>query len=225
MKSLTDYIVESQKVKLDSDGKEHGFEYVDLGLPSGTMWATCNVGADKPEDDGLLFQFGRTDGYKYGDINNKFSTADENENATGNEYINSTTSGTTYKKNDILKLEDDAAHVNMGGKWIMPTKSDLKELYDNTLRKKVTINRKKGMLFTSKINGKSLFVPFVGVWYFDDTKFYNKNKCSYLWSSEVHSNDSRYAWALFFNYGDDCSIYSGGDGRAYGYSVRGVFKK
>lgn len=47
--------------------KENGFEYVDLGLPSKTMWATCNVGADKPEDNGLLFQFGRVDGYRYGD--------------------------------------------------------------------------------------------------------------------------------------------------------------
>ena len=51
---------------------ENGFEYVDLGLPSKTMWATCNVGATKPEDEGLLFQFGRVDGYKYGDKNHKF---------------------------------------------------------------------------------------------------------------------------------------------------------
>ena len=49
--------------------KENGFKYVDLGLPSGTMWATCNVGASRPEDSGLLFQFGRVDGYKYGDSN------------------------------------------------------------------------------------------------------------------------------------------------------------
>lgn len=67
--------------------KENGFDYVDLGLLSGTKWATCNVGADKPEDDGLLFQFGRTDGYAYGDRNNKFSTLDENVNATGSIYI------------------------------------------------------------------------------------------------------------------------------------------
>ena len=46
---------------------ENGFEYVDLGLPSGTMWATCNVGASRPEDSGLLFQFGCVNGYKYGD--------------------------------------------------------------------------------------------------------------------------------------------------------------
>lgn len=59
--------------------KENGFEYVDLGLPSGTMWATCNVGANKPEDPGLLFQFGRVDGYRYGDINNKFRTNKQNK--------------------------------------------------------------------------------------------------------------------------------------------------
>ena len=100
--------------------KENGFEYVDLGLPSGTMWATCNVGADKPEDEGLLFQFGRVDGYKYGN-SNKF--INKNNNST-------TTSGKTYKRNNILDLEDDAAYVHMGGKWRMPTKCQLKELLD-----------------------------------------------------------------------------------------------
>ena len=57
---------------------ENGFEYVDLGLPSGTMWATCNVGATKPEDFGLLFQFGRVDGYKFGAYN-QFRTKDKNK--------------------------------------------------------------------------------------------------------------------------------------------------
>ena len=74
MKSLIEYINESNTIELVSDGKERGFDYVDLGLPSGTMWATCNVGADKPEDEGLLFQFGRVDGYKYRDSNNQFIT-------------------------------------------------------------------------------------------------------------------------------------------------------
>ena len=55
MKRLIEYINESNNIELVSDGNEHGFDYVDLGLPSGTMWATCNVGADKPEDYGLLF--------------------------------------------------------------------------------------------------------------------------------------------------------------------------
>ena len=91
---------------------ENGYEYVDLGLPSGTMWATCNAGADKPEDEGLLFQFGRVDGYRYGDTNNKFRTNDQNEQDTGNEFIPKTTSGKVYKENDILDLDDDAAYVN-----------------------------------------------------------------------------------------------------------------
>ena len=70
----------------------NGHEYVDLGLPSGTMWATCNVGADKPEDEGLLFQFGRVDGYKYGDINNKFRTNKQNKQDTENIFIPKTSS-------------------------------------------------------------------------------------------------------------------------------------
>ena len=73
---------------------ENGFEYVDLGLPSGTMWATCNVGATKREDKGLLFQWGRVDGYKYGDTNHKFRTnAQDLEDGSKSEYIPITSSG------------------------------------------------------------------------------------------------------------------------------------
>ena len=66
------------------NGHVNGHEYVDLDLPSGTMWATCNVGADKPEDSGLLFQFGRVDGYAYNDSNNQFRTQNQNNEDTGN---------------------------------------------------------------------------------------------------------------------------------------------
>ena len=119
---------------------ENGFEYIDLGLPSKTMWATCNVGADKPEDYGLLFQFGQVDGYKYGDKNNKFVEDDL-----------TTTSGKVYKETDVLDLDDDAAHVNMGGVWRMPTICQLKELYNNITYKVEIINGVKGMLFISNI--------------------------------------------------------------------------
>ena len=81
--------------------KENGYKYVDLGLPSGTMWATCNVGADKPEDYGLLFQFGRVDGYKYGDENHKFKTNKQNlEDGSAREYIPITSSCKVYNKNE-----------------------------------------------------------------------------------------------------------------------------
>ena len=121
-------------------GAEKRYDYVDLGLPSGTMWATCNVGADKPEDPGLLFQFGRVDGYKYGDKNNKFRTLEQNKQDTGDKDIPQTASGKTYGSGDILELEDDAAHVNMGGKWRMPTEEQLKEFYDNTTYNVETID-------------------------------------------------------------------------------------
>ena len=208
--------------------KENGFDYVDLGLPSGTMWATCNVGADKPEDEGLLFQFGRVDGYRFGDTNHNFRTNKQNKQDTGDEFIPKTTSGKLYGKNDILDLEDDAAHVNMGGKWRMPTNDQLKELINNTTHNAVTINGVKGMLLTSNINGQLMFIPFGGWW--DDDNFDYAGYYGIMWSSQVQaSNVDNNAYIL--------SCYSGGvagvgyasvnylDFRSYGFSVRGVFKK
>ena len=188
--------------------KENGFEYVDLGLESGTMWATCNVGTDKPEDEGLLFQFGCTDGYRYGDKNNQFINGD---------LI--TSSGKTYKVNDILDLADDAAHVNMGGKWMMPTQTQYSELFNNTTRKVETINGVKCMLFTSKINNKQLFVPFAGSWC--NGVFAAAGSYALVWSSRVHPSDADYACSLScYSSG---SAYINGYYRSYALSVRGVF--
>ena len=201
--------------------KENGFEYVDLGLPSGTMWATCNVGADKPEDQGLLFQFGRVDGYRFGDTNHKFKLNKQNKQDTGDEFIPKTASGKLYGKNDILDSEDDAAHVNMGGKWRMPTKDELKELFNNTTRKVETINRVKGMLFTSKINNKRLFVPFAGYWY--NGSFAAAGSLAFVWSSQVHPSIVDFAYVLNYNSGGNA--YISYEGRSYAFSVRGVFNK
>ena len=164
--------------------KENGFEYVDLGLPSGTMWATCNVGATELEDEGLLFQFGRVDGYKYWDTNNKFRTNNQNFQDTVNEFIPKSTSGKVYKENEILDLDDDAAHVNMGGKWRMPTKDELEELLDNTTHEVKNVNEVQGILFTSNINNKHLFVPFAGWWC--NGSFYKVRSSTNMWSSQVH---------------------------------------
>ena len=202
--------------------KENGFEYVDLGFPSGTMWATCNVGAETPEDWGLLFQFGRVDGYEYGDNNNQFRTNKQNKQDTGSKDIPLTTSGKVYNTGDILDLEDDAAYINMGGKWRMPTKDELKELFNNTTRKVETINRVKGMLFTSKINNKRLFVPFAGYWY--NGSFAAAGSSADMWSSQVHPSYVNSAYILYCyssgNAGINISYY-----RSIAFSVRGVFKK
>ena len=203
----------------------NGHEYVDLGLPSGTMWATCNVGADKPEDSGLLFQFGRVDGYRYNDNNNQFRTNAQNKQDTGDEYIPVTTSGKVYKTGDILELEDDAAHVNMGGIWKMPTKDELQELIDNTTYDVVTVNGVQGMLFTSTkpgYEGKHIFIPFMqGYW--SDGRFAGAGSDASVLSSQVRPSNVIYAYSLDF----DSSGYAnvGSNFRSCAFSVRGVFKK
>ena len=202
--------------------KENGFEYVDLGLPSGTMWATCNVGATKPEDEGLLFQFGRVDGYKYGDKNHKFRKNTQNLIDGSSRYIPLTTSGKVYKTNELLDLADDAAHIHMGGKWKMPTKYELEELIDNTTHDVVTVNGVKGMMFTSNINNRQLFMPFIqgywynGTWYSLDKSYIN------MWSSQVHPSVVNYAYLLDCYSNGYADIYD--STRSYAFSVRGVFK-
>ena len=205
--------------------KENGFEYVDLGLPSGTMWATCNIGANKVTDSGLLFQWGRVDGYKYGDTNHKFRTNAQNlEDGSSSQYIPITSSGKTYKANDILDLADDAAHVNMGGKWKMPTQTQYSEMFNNTTRTviKDLKNKQKviGMLFTSKINNKRLFVPFAGYWY--NGSFGSAGSDAYVWSSQVHPSYVHYVCRLGCN--SSGYAYISYDIRYYAFSVRGVFK-
>lgn len=201
---------------------ENGFDYIDLGLPSGTMWATCNVGADKPEDYGLLFQFGRVDGYKYKDNNNQFRTNVQNRQDTDIEDIPLSTFGKVYKRNEILDLIDDAAHVNMRGKWRMPTEEQLEELVNNTTYKVETINGVKGMSFTSKINSNQLFIPFGGWWY--NGNYYNAGYGAFVWSSQVCASFADDAYLLYCNCNiDDACTYL--YYRSHAFSVRGVFKK
>ena len=199
--------------------KENGFEYVDLGLPSGTMWATCNVGATKPEDEGLLFQFGRIDGYKYGDENNKFKTNYQNLEDGSSRYIPLTTSDKVYKTNELLDLADDAAHIHMGGKWKMPTKYELEELIDNTTHDVVTINGVQGMLFTSIINSKQLFIPFAGFWY--NGYFNTAGSYACVWSSQVPVSIVSTAYSLCCISSCDASFSN--YYRSCAFSVRGVF--
>ena len=204
--------------------KENGFEYVDLGLPSGTMWATCNVGATKPEDEGLLFQFGRIDGYKYGDKNHKFRTKEQNSQDTDNKYIPLTTSDKTYRKNDVLDLDDDAAHVNMGGKWRMPTEDEIEELLDNTeatTEPTIKLMGVKGVMFTSKINNNKLFIPFAGCFY--DGSFNLVKLYACIWSSQVNTYNVDRSYNLLCNYEGFADVDHGY--RASAISVRGVFKK
>lgn len=108
------------------------YEYVDLGLPSGTLWATMNVGATGETDPGLYFAWGETEGYtaEQVGVDKQFAWADYKFNPSGDSET-----FTKYNLTDnkvVLDSEDDAASVNMGGKWHMPTGDQCRELFKET---------------------------------------------------------------------------------------------
>ena len=139
-----------------------GYDYVDLDLPSGTLWATMNVGASKPSDCGLYFQWGDIVGYTKGQVGigkgkKKFGTDWNDDNWRWKDVIKYTTNSAT------LGLEFDAAHINMGGDWHMPSTAQIQELIDNTTSTWEEMDEVKGILFTSiKDASKSIFIPAVG---------------------------------------------------------------
>lgn len=167
------------------------YEYVDLGLPSGTKWATMNVGASKPSDYGLYFQWGDTQGY----------TADHIGEGDGKKMFsgdwadykwNPSADGKTFTKymklGDKLDLEDDAAHVHMGGDWHMPTPDQIEELIRETTTAFTMSDGVSGMTFTSKKDKtKTLFIPAAGS-VLDGKVEYNGSD-GYIWSCMLNRED------------------------------------
>lgn len=175
----------------------NGHEYVDLGLPSGLKWATCNVGANKPEDYGNYYAWGET-GTKssYGESNSK-----------------------TYGKqmNDIKgNSQYDAARSNWGGSWRLPTEKELEELANKCTWKWTTQNGVKGYKVTGP-NGNSIFLPAEGYRY--GSSLFNAGEYGYYWSSTPYESYSGSAYALYFNSSEHNVNYRH---RYYGRSVRPV---
>ena len=166
-------------------GMEAGREVIDLGLPSGTKWASCNVGATKPEEYGGYYAWGETEEKEVYDE----STYKYYQNG---EYVNlgSDISGTKY----------DVAHVKWGGNWCMPTKDDIKELLDNCTSEWTTLNGVNGRKFTSNINGNSIFLPAAGYRWLGDLGYAGEN--GYYWSSTQNPDYSDGAYYLYFYSGN-----------------------
>ena len=196
----------------------NGFEYVDLGLPSGTLWATMNVGASKPSDAGLYFQWGDTVGYTAEQVGigegKKEFALDWSDYKFGiyPNFTKYTTTGAT------LELEDDAAHVYMGGDWHMPTPIQISELLNNTTNTWTTQDGVNGRLFTSKKDGtKSIFIPAAG--YAWDGSVQDSGDGGGVLSSVLNAGDVDFGQNLFFVSG---SVFLGNGVRYGGLSVRGV---
>ena len=197
-------------------GNVNDHAYVDLGLPSGTLWATCNVGADTPEDYGDYFAWGETqpkDTYNWSTYQYRNGNYDQLT-----KYCNNSSYGYNGFTDNltILLSDDDAAMVNWGNGWRMPTKEEFEELRNNTTVTWTQQNGVNGRLFTAS-NGNSLFLPAAGCRW-DDELYYAGNY-GYCWSSSLYTDEPIGAWLLYFGSGD-CRMY--GNGRYYGFSVRPV---
>ena len=200
-------------------GIADGHEWVDLGLPSGTKWATCNVGANSPEDYGDYFAWGETTPKSTYNLSTyKWCKGDYD---TQTKYCTDSSYGTVDNKT-ILDLSDDAAYVNWGTSWRMPTKAEQDELINTsyTTWTWTTQNDVKGYKVTSKINGNSIFLPAAGCR--DDSGLGNAGSHGYYWSSSLYTSISYDAYYLGFRWSN---VGSYRNHRYYGQSVRAVLAK
>lgn len=201
----------AKEEKEQTTGELNGHEYVDLGLPSGTLWATCNVGANKPGDYGSYFAWGETqskisyswDTYKYANGTSNMLT----------KYCNKADNFTT------LQASDDPATANWGSGWRTPAKAQWEELINNTTHKWTTRNGKQGRLFTAK-NGQSLFLPAAGKQW--GSGLSGAGKYGSYWSRSLDTDLPCYAIGLEL-FSTFCSMF--GDYRGNGFSVRPVREK
>ena len=188
----------------DFYGEENGHEWVDLGLLSGLKWATMNVGAVKPEGYGDYFAWGETQ------PKSTYNWSTYFDSVSSKKYNNN--GGKT-----TLDPEDDAAHVNWGGAWRMPTLDEIKELHSNCTWTWTTQSGVKGCKVVGP-NGNSLFLPAAG--YRNEDNLSNAGSNGGYWSSSLVESDSYYAYNLNFNSG--YVNWYGYSYRGYGFSVRPV---
>ena len=188
---------------------------VDLGLPSGTLWADRNVGADAPEAYGDYFAWSEvTPKTEYNWSTYKWCNGSV---YTHTKYCTHSYFGTVDGKT-VLDLEDDAAYVNMGAEWRMPTAAEQKELWNNCTWTWTTQNGVKGYKVTGN-NGNSIFLPAAGYRY--DSDLYYTGFYGDYWSSSSHESYSSHAYNL--NFDSDNYVWSDID-RYFGHSVRAVVR-
>ena len=187
-------------------------EFVDLGLPSGTLWATRNLGAETPEDYGYYFSWGNVVGRKPNG-----TTFDYNWGTDNNGNYASTT-GAALTGDIPTNMDYDAVQRYMGGSCKMPTTTQFAELFNSsyTTNELTTKNGVNGRLVTSKINGNSIFFPAAG--YGKGTSLLDAGSVGCYWSRSLSS--SALGYNLYFSSsGVGPQDYSG---RFIGLSVRAV---
>lgn len=186
-------------------------EAVDLGLS--VKWASCNVGAESPEDFGGYYAWGETEEK----TNYSWSTYKwcNGSYYSQTKYCTSSSCGIVDNK-ITLDPEDDVAHVKWGGNWRMPTRAEQDELRNSCTWSWTSVNGVNGYRVTGR-NGNSIFLPAAG--YRDGGYVYGRGGYGFYWSASLHSNYGGYAYYLSFSSGR----YDWGNNNRYsGHSVRPV---
>ena len=191
-------------------------DWVDLGLPSGLLWATHNVGANSPEEYGMYFAWGEKHlkgSYDWG--NYRYCKGSEN---TLTKYCTNSSYGYNGFTDNLTTLlpEDDVATANWGNGWRMPTNEEWQELLNNTTGTRTTQNGVNGWLFTAS-NGNSLFLPVAG--YFFVNILTNAGSAGYYWSNSLTDSPNN-AWRLFIG---SSSNSMAGFSRCFGFTIRPVW--
>lgn len=194
----------------------NGYEYVDLGLPSGLKWAVCNINGAHPEDYGWAkynlgsyYAWGETKAKgEFGWNNYKWCQGTSN---TITKYCTASGNGTVDNKT-VLDLEDDVAHVEWGATWRMPTYEELEELIENCTWTLTEIYGMKCYKVASKTNRNCIYLPFTGISGGDG------EECGCFLSTSIHGG-GYYVKCLFFNETTCTMSYTP---RCYGYMVRPV---
>ena len=188
---------------------------VDLGLS--VKWASWNLGASSPEEYGAYFAWGEIDEKNTYDWDN-YEWCNGSSKALI-KYNTSIDSGSIDNKT-TLDLEDDAAHVNWGGNWRMPTSTEVQELIDNCTSVWTTENGVDGRRFTSNKEGytdKSIFVPTAGGWW--SYSHHSVRSNGDYWSASLYTSNPCMACGFFFFYR---LAYVDQDNRYLGFTVRPV---
>ena len=202
------------------------YKAIDLGLPSGRLWADKNVGAEKETDYGLYFQWGDTIGYTDASYSTWATCHGNGSNSDYNgvsieAWDTENLQSVKGMEDSILKIEADAATVNMGSKWRMPTIEDCAELYSHTNYEYAVIDEVEGGKFISKADpSKYIFLPFAGG--AEEDSFESQRTEGVIWSSTDFSEAPASAYCMFVvdsGFGENVGC------RFYALSVRGVCEK
>lgn len=220
-KDFVNRVADNAAMHVDRPFNNNIYPYVDLGLPSGTLWATFNIGANSPEDYGDYFAWGETMGYNEGKDDFSWNTYKWGRE-TSSGYVSVTKYNTISKdgmvdNKTILELADDAAYVNWGDEWRMPSIEQIGELFNssNTTMEWTTLHGVYGRKVTSKFNGNYIFLPAAGYRY--GSSLFDAGSVGSYWSRTL--NASCHAQHRSF---DSEHIGGGASPRSWGLSVRPV---